>query len=211
MNNNNNNASLIANTQPHLSLQVNTDNNTNMLVVKRQLKEISNVRSFASTSLISILVPPKTQIGKLSQMINEELSTASCIKQRVNRLLVTDALKSLQQKVKLVTKIPLNGLVFYCGTADVNGVAKKYNLMFEPPSPVPTFIYRCDNKFYTEAVEQMLMTHDKYGVIVIDGHETVFGVICGDDARIIHRFKVHLPKKHRRGGQSSVRFANLRV
>lgn len=71
----------------------------NAWALKRILKEMSGVQSFASTSLITIFVPPKTQMSKLTKMLTEELGTADCIKQRVNRQLVVDALKSIKQKV----------------------------------------------------------------------------------------------------------------
>lgn len=127
-----------------------TMDNAELWRMKKMIQELSAVRSFASTSLISILIPPDTQMSKLSRMINDELSTASCIKQRVNRNLVVDAWKSVQQRMKLVTKIPANGLCVYFGTSDDGGEAKKYNSVFEPIKPVPTFTYRCDNVFITE-------------------------------------------------------------
>jgi peptide chain release factor subunit 1 len=51
----------------------------------------------------------------------EEFGTASNIKSRVNRLSVLSAITSTQQRLKLYSKCPPNGLVIYCGeiiTAD---------------------------------------------------------------------------------------------
>ncbi len=118
--------------------------------MKKMMQGLSEVRSFSSTSLISLLIPPETQLAKVSRMIHEELATAQCIKQRVNRNLVIDALKSLQQRMKLVTRLPRNGMALYFGTSEDNGEAKRYNYAFEPIKPVPTFIYRCDNAFLTD-------------------------------------------------------------
>ena len=45
----------------------------------------------------------------------------------------------------------------------------------------------------------------------MDGNGSLYGTICGNTREILHKFSVDLPKKHGRGGQSSVRFARLRV
>jgi peptide chain release factor subunit 1 len=39
----------------------------------------------------------------------------------------------------------------------------------------------------------------------------LYGRLQGNNREIVHKFTVELPKKHGRGGQSSVRFARLRV
>lgn len=179
--------------------------------MKKMVQELSAVRSFASTSLISILIPPDTQMSKLSRMINEELTTAASIKQRVNRNLVIDAWKSVQQRMKLVTKIPVNGLCVYFGTSDDGGEAKRYNCVFEPIKPVPTFTYRCDNVFITEPILNMFLSDDKYGFLVFNGSGALYGLLNGSTPQVIHKMTVSLPRKHHKGGQSSVRFARQRV
>jgi peptide chain release factor subunit 1 len=45
----------------------------------------------------------------------------------------------------------------------------------------------------------------------MDGQGCLYGVVAGDSRRVLHRFSVDLPKKHTKGGQSSIRFARLRV
>jgi peptide chain release factor subunit 1 len=179
--------------------------------MKRLVKELSSARSFSSTSLISILIPPGTQLAKLSTMIHVELATASNIKQRVNKNLVIEALKSVQQRMKLVTKIPHNGLCMYFGTSEDGGEERKYHCVFEPIKPVPTFTYRCDNAFLTDVIEKMFDSNDKYGFLVFDGHGAVFGVLNGSAPQVIHKLTVSLPRKHNKGGQSSLRFARQRV
>jgi peptide chain release factor subunit 1 len=179
--------------------------------MKKLVQSIAEARSFSSTSLISILISPDTQLAKISRMLHEELATASCIKQRVNRNLVIDALKSVQQRMKLVTRIPPNGLCVYFGTSDDGGQPKKYNYVFEPLKPVPTFTYRCDNIFLTEVILRMFDDDDKYGFVVIDGNGTLFGMLNGSASQVVHKLSVNLPRKHNKGGQSSVRFARLRV
>ena len=51
--------------------------------------------------MISLVVPPKDQISRVSKMLGDELGTASNIKSRVNRLSVLGAITSVQQRLKL--------------------------------------------------------------------------------------------------------------
>jgi len=46
-------------------------------------------------------------------MLADEYGTASNIKSRVNRQSVLSAITSTQQKLKLYTRVPTNGLVIY--------------------------------------------------------------------------------------------------
>lgn len=66
--------------------------------------------------MISLVIPPKDQISRVSKMLTDEYGTASNIKSRVNRLSVLSAITSTQQRLKLYSKVPPNGLVLYCGT-----------------------------------------------------------------------------------------------
>jgi peptide chain release factor subunit 1 len=45
----------------------------------------------------------------------------------------------------------------------------------------------------------------------MDGHGSLYGAVQGNNREILHKFSVALPKKHGRGGQSSMRFARLRL
>lgn len=54
--------------------------------------------------MISLIIPPKDQISRVSKMLADEYGTASNIKSRVNRLSVLGAITSVQQRLKLYTK-----------------------------------------------------------------------------------------------------------
>lgn len=56
------------------------------------------------TSMISLIIPPKDQISRVSKMLADEFGTASNIKSRVNRLSVLGAITSVQHRLKLYTK-----------------------------------------------------------------------------------------------------------
>lgn len=129
----------------------------------------------------------------------------------MNRLSVLSAITSTQQRLKLYTRVPPNGLVVYCGEIITSeGKERKINIDFEPFKPINTSLYLCDNKFHTEALSELLESDQKFGFIIMDGNGALFGTLSGNTRDVVHKFSVDLPKKHGRGGQSALRFARLR-
>lgn len=186
------------------------DRNVEIWRVKRLIKKLTTARG-NGTSMISLVMPPKDQIARVSKMLADEYGTASNIKSRVNRLSVLSAITSVQQRLKLYNRMPTNGLVIYCGTIITDeGKEKKVNIDFEPFKPINTSLYLCDNKFHTEALQELLTDDNKFGFIIMDGNGALFGTLQGNTRDVMHKFTVDLPKKHGRGGQSAVRFARLR-
>ena len=114
--------------------------------------------------------------------------------------------------ILLPLQVPPNGLVIYCGTIlTEENKERKVNIDFEPFKPINTSLYLCDNKFHTEALQELLESDDKFGFIVMDGNGCLYGTLSGNAREVIHKFSVDLPKKHGRGGQSALRFARLRL
>ncbi|TBU24817.1 peptide chain release factor eRF/aRF subunit 1 [Dichomitus squalens] len=186
------------------------EQNIQMWKVKKLIKSLDAARG-AGTSMISLIIPPKDQISRVNAMLTQEYGTASNIKSRVNRLSVLAAITSTQQRLKLYNRVPPNGLVLFVGTILTDeGKEKKVSFDFEPHKPINTSLYLCDNKFHTEALQELLESDSKFGFIVMDGNGTLFGTVAGNTREVIHKFTVDLPKKHGRGGQSALRFARLR-
>lgn len=186
------------------------EQNIQMWKVKKLIKSLDAARG-AGTSMISLIIPPKDQISRVSAMLTQEYGTASNIKSRVNRLSVLAAITSTQQRLKLYNRVPPNGLVLFVGTILTDeGKEKKVSFDFEPHKPINTSLYLCDNKFHTEALQELLESDSKFGFIVMDGNGTLFGTVAGNTREVVHKFTVDLPKKHGRGGQSALRFARLR-
>ena len=160
-----------------------------------------------------------------------EYGTASNIKSRVNRLSVLSAIVSTQQRLKLYSKVPPNGLVMYvlslaiyvfvylktltknryCGTVITDeGKERKVTIDFEPYKPINTSLYLCDNKFHTEDLGVLLEDSYRFGFVVMDGNGCLFGTLCGNHREILHKFSVGFAQEHGRG-QSALRFARLRL
>jgi len=54
--------------------------------------------------MISLIIPPRDQVSRVSRMLADEFGTASNIKSRVNRQSVLGAITSVQQRLKLYSK-----------------------------------------------------------------------------------------------------------
>lgn len=191
-------------------METDAEKNIEIWKIKKLIKHLQNARG-NGTSMISLVIHPRDQISMIQKKLTDEYGTASNIKSRVNRLSVLSAITSTQQKLKLYSKVPENGLVLYCGDIITeDGKEKKVTFDIIPYKPINTSLYMCDNKFHTEALAELLEADDKFGFIVMDGQGTLFGLLSGNTRTVLHKFTVDLPKKHGRGGQSALRFARLR-
>src|SRR2546428_11767750 len=71
---------------------------------------------------------------------------------------------------------------------------------------IASFLYRCDSKFYTAPLHEMLAEKDLYGLLVIDWSEATLGLLRGKRIEVIKNLQSQVPSKHRMGGQSARRF-----
>lgn len=163
------------------------------------------------TSMISLILPPKDQIFRAIKLLNTEIGTAVNIKSRVNRLSVQTAITSAIQKLKTINAVPKNGLAIYSGNVMEHKLEKKVVVAIEPASEINTSLYYCDSRFHVESLLEKYGDTTKYGVVVMTGQQTLFSQLVGNTRKVLQSISVDLPKKHGRGGQSSVRFARLRV
>lgn len=58
-----------------------------------------------------------------------------------------------------------------------DGKQKKVTVDFEPFKPINALLYLYDNKFHTKALNELLEFDVKFGLIVIDGNDTLFGTL----------------------------------
>jgi len=174
--------------------------------LKRMLKTLDSYTG-GGTSMVSLLLRPDDQISKINALLVTELGTAAHIKSRVNKLSVLSAIAGTQQKLKLFSHIPSNGLAIFCG----HSTEKKISIALTPFKQLNTSLYMCDNKFHVDALYEMLENDHTYGFVIMDGKGTLFGTVCGSRRDIIEQFDVNLPPKHGRGGQSAPRFARIRT
>ena len=176
---------------------------------KRSLEEVMAHKGRA-TELISLYIPSTKQVSDVTSYLRNEYSQSSNIKSKSTRKNVMAAIESISSRLKVFKKVPDNGMVFFTGhVAKAADQTEMKNFIIEPPTPVPTFIYRCDSQFYLEPLMSMLEDEETYGLIVIDRSEATVGLLVGKAIRSLKHFDSQVPSKHGRGGQSQRRFERL--
>lgn len=180
--------------------------------LKKTIQRLGQYQGSGS-SVITLLIPPSEQVSAITGMLTTEFGTASNIKSRVNRQAVLSAITSAINRLKRYSRIPPNGLALFTGEIldpALDGKPRKILVDIVPFKPLANFTYLCDSKFHLESLQDLLVDDDAYGFIIMDGACSLFGRVCGQAKTVLQKIFVDLPKKHGRGGQSSVRFARLR-
>ena len=176
---------------------------------RRALEQIEQAAG-RGTELVSVYVPPNRPIFEVSNYLRGEYSQSSNIKSQTTRKHVQQAIESSVSRLKTYKEPPPNGLVVFTGHRQI--VADQTEMVayvIEPPEPVSSFLYRCDSKFYTEPLHEMLEEKDVYGLLVIDRSEATVGLLRGKRIEVLKNMQSLVPSKHRMGGQSARRFERL--
>jgi peptide chain release factor subunit 1 len=164
------------------------------------------------TELVSLYVPPGKQISEVMNTLRDEYGTASNIKSTTTRKNVQDAIVKVQQRLKLFKETPENGLVIFCGAIPQNGAGSERieTYVIIPPEPIHIYLYRCDARFHTEHIQELLREKETYGILLIDSSATTLATLQGRRLEIVREFTSGVPGKTRAGGQSARRYERLR-
>jgi peptide chain release factor subunit 1 len=164
------------------------------------------------TELVSLYVSPGKQISEVTNMLRDEYGTASNIKSTTTRKNVQDAIVKVQQRLKLFKEAPENGLVIFCGAIPQNGAGSERieTYVIIPPEPIHIYLYRCDARFHTEHMQELLREKETYGILLIDASATTLATLQGRRLEIVREFTSGVPGKTRAGGQSARRYERLR-
>ena len=164
------------------------------------------------TELVSVYVPPGKQISDVLNTLRDEYGTASNIKSTTTRKNVMDAIVKVQQRLKLFKEPPENGLVIFCGAIPQNGPGSERieTYVVSPPEPIHIYLYRCDARFHTEYLQEMLREKETYGILLIDTSEATLATLQGRRLDIVLELTSGVPGKTRAGGQSARRYERLR-
>ncbi len=180
-------------------------------------KKLSNLKEKespdGSTCLISLYVPPDRTIADFVQELTDEVGTATNIKSKFTQKNVISALRNVIGKLKLYGhKSPVSGIAIFAGATADSG-HKDYKIesyVFEPPEPISRKLYVCDNRFHADYLIDRLVEKDTYALLAVDSAKATIAMLKGDHFEIVKSTRSGAAKKHRKGGQSSVRYARLR-
>lgn len=164
------------------------------------------------TELVSLYVPPGKQISDVMNTLRDEYGTASNIKSTTTRKNVMDAIVKVQQRLKLFREPPPTGLIIFCGAIPQNGAGSERieTYVIIPPEPIRIYLYRCDARFHTEHLQEMLREKETYGIILVDSSEATIATLQGRRLEIVRSLTSGVPGKTRAGGQSARRYERLR-
>jgi len=178
--------------------------------LKRLVKELKSYRG-RHTEFVTIYVPKGYELSKITQNLREEKQTATNIKDSKTSKAVQQAIEKMIQTLINIEKTPDNGLVVFSGNITEKENVDNYQVFWlEPPYPLNQKLYRCDQKFWVDAIEDMTISNECYGLIAMDKGEACVGVLKGSSIEVINLMTSNVPGKHKTGGQSAQRFARLR-
>ena len=166
------------------------------------------------TELITIYVPPDKQISDALNLLRNEYGTASNIKSNVTRKNVLDAIVKAQQKLKLFKDPGEKGIVIFTGALPQEGggpgTERMESYVIVPPEPIRIFLYRCDSRFHTEHLQEMLREKETYGILLVDASNATIATLQGKRLNIVREMHSGVAGKTRAGGQSARRYERLR-
>jgi peptide chain release factor subunit 1 len=170
------------------------------------------IKEGRGTELVSVYVPPGKQISDVLNTLRDEYGTATNIKSTTTRKNVMDAIVKVQQRLKLFKEPPENGLVIFCGAIPQNGPGSERieTYVIVPPEPIHIYLYRCDARFHTEHLQEMLREKETYGILLLDASEATLATLQGRRLEIVRELTSGVPGKTRAGGQSARRYERLR-
>ncbi len=182
-----------------------------------RLRKIINTlanKEGSHTELITIYVPPDKQISDALNLLRNEYGTASNIKSNVTRKNVLDAIVKTQQKLKLFKDPGEKGIVIFTGALPQEGggpgTERMESYVIVPPEPIRIFLYRCDSRFHTEHLQEMLREKETYGILLVDASNATIATLQGKHLNIIMQMHSGVAGKTRAGGQSARRYERLR-
>jgi len=178
--------------------------------LKKFVNELKQIRG-RHTELVSVYIPAGYELHKIIQHLQQEQHTASNIRDSKNRKNVIDSLERAIVHLKLYKRTPENGLAVFAGNASVK--ENKIDIKvwsIEPPEPLNTRMYRCDQTFVLDILEDLMDIKEFYGLIVVDRREGDIGLLKGTKITKLVGYKSDVPGKTTKGGQSQQRYAGIR-
>lgn len=183
---------------------------SNIIALKKLIKQLAEIRG-RHTELVTVYVPAGYSMHDIAGQLRQEQSTAENIKSKPVRKNVTTALEKILRHLTLYKKTPEHGVAIFCGNiSGKEGVAEIELWAVEPPEPVKTKMYWCDQRFVLEPLQEMFEEKEVYGLINLDRSEADVALLKGKKIEPLVHYESIVPGKTRAGGQSSARFSRVR-
>lgn len=180
------------------------------LHLKKLIRELQSHRA-VHTEFVSVYIPTGYEITKIINHLAEEQGTASNIKSSSTRKNVQAALERMIQHLRTFKKTPEKGLAAFSGNVAASEGKQDLRVWsIEPPLILNIRIYRCDKTFVTDILENMMLEHRVYGLVVMDRRDANLALLKGKTIIPLQKTHSEVPGKFKAGGQSAQRFARIR-
>ena len=90
------------------------------------------------------------------------------------------------------------------------GTERMESYVIVPPEPIRIFLYRCDSRFHTEYLQEMLREKETYGILLVDANNATIATLQGKHLEIVREMHSGVTGKTKAGGQSARRYERLR-
>lgn len=174
---------------------------TEKLHLRKTINELKSHKA-PHTEFVSVYIPQGYEIFKIIQHLAEEQGTASNIKSAVTRKNVQGALEKMIQHLRGYPKTPPNGLAVFSGNLAAGEGKQDFRVWsVEPPVPLNVRIYRCDKNFVTDILEEIMVEHNVYGLVVLDRRDATLALLKGKSIVVLQKTHSEVPGKFKAGGQ----------
>jgi len=179
------------------------------LILEEKIEELEAVKG-RHTELVTVMVPAGFNIHPVIKQLEGEKSTAANIKSKQTRTSVIESLEKIIRELRALGKTPENGIALYAGNiSKKEGDSEIGFWPIEPPKPLNTRMYRCDQTFVVEPLKEMLQTDEVFGLLVIDRKDATIGLLEGKKIKVLRKLSSGVPGKIKAGGQSAQRFHRI--
>lgn len=178
--------------------------------LKKFIRTLEKIRG-RHTELVSVYIPSGYDLNKIISHIFQEQGTAANIKDKTTRKHVIDSLEKMIRHLRLFRQTPPNGLAVFAGDAsEKEGKPDIQAWSIEPPVPINTRLYRCEQTFQLDILKEMLDIKETFGLVTLDRRECTIGLLKGTQISPLDNITSGVPGKIKAGGQSAARFSRLR-
>lgn len=178
--------------------------------LKKFIRTLENIKG-RHTELVSVYIPAGYDLNKIINHIFQEQGTAANIKDKTTRQHVIDSLEKMIRHLRLFKQTPPNGLAVFAGDAsDREGKPDIQAWSIEPPVPVNTRLYRCEQTFQLDILKEMMDVKEVFGIVTLDRRECTIGLLKGTSITMLDNATSGVPGKVKAGGQSAARYSRLR-
>ncbi|MBI2124972.1 hypothetical protein HYU08_00285 [Candidatus Woesearchaeota archaeon] len=174
---------------------------TERLHLRKTINELKSHKA-PHTEFVTVYIPQGYEIFKIIQHLAEEQGTASNIKSASTRKNVQGALEKMIQHLRGFPKTPINGLAVFSGNIAAGEGKQDFRVWsVEPPVPLNVRIYRCDKNFVTDILEDIMVDHNVYGLVVLDRRDATLALLKGKSIVVLQKTHSEVPGKFKAGGQ----------